>query len=128
MKIVSRLLLFLLLLCSQGVSVCADDTGATYGCIPKIELSSDCLEDDCKCPCDEGDCEEHEFKLVPLLVDSVKIPSQHWLPVPTEFADFIDIQLSNLSNDELEIPRARYGPPIGCPQLHSLMTGVVQRL
>ena len=86
MKIVSGILLIILLLCSQGMSVCFDNSGHTYVCNPEILSLAGDDGPPCHCPCDGDGCDEHELKLDFMLGDSVKVPPTPCVPLPLDFS------------------------------------------
>ncbi|MGB6220055.1 hypothetical protein [Haloferula sp.] len=129
MNVAIRILLLLLLLCSQGRSVCFDLSGGSYFCEPEIFAQGEDRESPCHCPCNDDDCEEHEVRLDPVLADSVKIPSQPCIILPFEFATLFDTDDSILSESQANRRlSALDAPDPAVPLRKALMSGVVLRL
>jgi hypothetical protein len=74
---VRLLLIFTLLLCSRGMSVCLDGEGLGYFCAPELlaDENGESPDDGCPCPCDEDDCEEQEVASDLLVTKSVQLPA-----------------------------------------------------
>ncbi|GAA5483934.1 hypothetical protein [Haloferula sargassicola] len=129
MKAAIHILLVLLLFCSQGRSVCFDQSGGSYFCEPAIFAHGDDHGTPCHCPCNDDDCEEHELRLDPVLADSVKVPSQPCIILPFEFATLFDAEDSILSESQATKRLPTLDDPDPAFRLRKdLMTGVVLRL
>ena len=92
MAIVSRILLMILLLCSQGMSVCFDKSGHSYVCDPVIQSLAGDDGSPCHCPYDGDGCEEHELKLDAMPGDSVEVPPIPCVPLPPDFSILPDLE------------------------------------
>ncbi|MGJ8632292.1 MAG: hypothetical protein ACSHX7_00060 [Luteolibacter sp.] len=86
MAIVSRILLMILLLCSQGMSVCFDKSGHSYVSDPVLQSLAGDEGSPCHCPCDDDECEEHELKLDAMPGDSVEVPPVPCVSLPPDFS------------------------------------------
>lgn len=92
MAIVSRILLMILLLCSQGMSVCFDKSGHSYVSDPVLQSLVGEDGSPCHCPCDDDGCEEHELKLDAMPGDSVEVPPVPCVPLPPDFSILPDLE------------------------------------
>ena len=128
-SVIGRILLILLLLCSQGRSACFDQAGDTYFCAPTVFSSEDHPTDPCQCPCEGEECEEQELRLDPVLGESIKIPSEPCSILPSVSLDCFDFGSGCLSGFLTSEKSAIVDDPD--PALHlrrTLLAGVVLRL
>lgn len=128
-SMVSRIFLVLLLLCSKGQSVCFDHSGSSNFCPPAIFASDDCSEDPCQCPCEDGECEEHEIRLEPVLAESVKVPTEPCTIV--SFAYLAQLERGIAHTAWADVDRRSFFGPEPDPGLllrSALLAGVVLRL
>ncbi len=124
-----RIFLVLLLFCSQGRSVCFDKAGGSYYCQAEFFSHADHHGNPCHCPCNDGDCQEHEVKLDPVLADSVKVPSPPCIILPFEFANLFDTTDLILSESQTNWQLPALDHPDPTFRLRKdLMTGVVLRI
>lgn len=65
----------LVLLCGTGFSVCTDSSGRSWICGPILSAMAGSSQD-CQCPCEDDDCEEHEVTADYLSTDSLRAPER----------------------------------------------------
>lgn len=128
-SVIARILLVLLLFCSQGLSVCFDHSGNSSYCPPTIFGSDNGSEDPCQCPCEERECEEHEVKLDPLPAESIQVPSEPYAIVPFVYLAQFDLSISPASPTSVDgLQKFGRDPDPGLPLRSALLAGVVLRL
>lgn len=87
--------------------MCIDSAGESHLCNQGLFYQADGVNSDCdtcgacSCPCDDGDCNEHEIRLDPVWVESTKVPSQTCYVLPYEFANFSCSEITDLSMSHL---------------------------